>query len=49
MARLTLRSLRRALTPRMYDEHPVHFHNGPQGRPEVCHQHACNRPRLEVR
>jgi hypothetical protein len=49
MARFTLRSLRRALTPDTHGEHPVHFHNGPQGRPEVCFEHSCSRPQLDVR
>ncbi len=48
MARFTLRSLRRALTPRTH-AHPVHFHNGPQGTPEVCFEHSCSRPQLEAR
>jgi hypothetical protein len=47
MARFTLRSLRRALTQRTHDD-PAHFHNGPQGRPEVCFDRSCGRPRLDV-
>jgi hypothetical protein len=49
MARFTLRSLRRALTPHTHNDHPAHFHNGPQGQPEVCFDRSCGRPRLEVR
>ena len=49
MARFALRSLRRALTSHTHDEHPVHFHNGPQGTPEVCFERSCNRPQLDVR
>lgn len=26
----------------------VHFHQGPQGQPAVCHDHACAAPRLTV-
>jgi hypothetical protein len=26
----------------------VHFHQGPQHHPEVCHHAACTRPRLDV-
>lgn len=26
----------------------VHFHQGPQGQPAVCHDHACAVPRLSV-
>jgi hypothetical protein len=48
MARLRLRALRRALTPNTTTTHPVHFHNGPQGQPEVCFNHSCRRPRLDV-
>ena len=25
-----------------------HFHQGPQGQPAVCHDHACAAPRLTV-
>jgi hypothetical protein len=48
MARIRLRALRRALTSHVHQTHSVHFHNGPQGQPEVCFDHGCSRPRLDV-
>jgi hypothetical protein len=49
MARLHLRSLRRALKPSSSTHNEsVHFHSGPQGAPEVCFANSCSRPRLEV-
>jgi hypothetical protein len=26
----------------------VHFHQGPQGQPAPCFDHACTSPRLDV-
>jgi hypothetical protein len=38
-------ALKRTLQP--HAEADVHFHRGPHNaRPEVCHEHACERPRL---
>ena len=48
MARFRLRSLRRALMPHSTHNDSVHFHSGPQGKPEVCFEHACSRPQLDV-
>jgi hypothetical protein len=32
-----------------YSEPPVHFHQGTtEAYPEVCHEGACERPRLHV-
>jgi hypothetical protein len=33
--------------PENPDAH-VHFHRGPQGRPAVCHDARCPKPRLDV-
>ena len=30
------------------DDAHVHFHRGPQGHPAVCHEPACEMPRLEL-
>jgi hypothetical protein len=30
------------------DESAVHFHQGPQGSPAVCHDSHCDQPRLTV-
>jgi hypothetical protein len=49
MARRRLLALRRALrTSHESAQPPVHFHNGAQGRPAVCFDEGCGRPRLEV-
>jgi hypothetical protein len=42
-----LTALRRTLGERPYSEPAVHFHAGSsQDLPEVCHEGACERPRL---
>jgi hypothetical protein len=40
--------IRGALRPEPHREPEVHFHAA-AGRPEVCHQTSCARPRLAVR
>ena len=49
MTRLTMRALRCAITNRRDAQPPVHFHNGPQGRPAACFDEHCHSPRLDVR
>ncbi len=46
---VTLRKLATLLNSRRdATETHYHFHQGPQGQPAVCHDHACPAPRLTV-
>jgi hypothetical protein len=43
----TMRRLVSRLVGSERAQEPVHFHQGPQGLPAVCHDTACELPRLE--
>jgi hypothetical protein len=48
MARFRIPALVRAFRSGAQRRDDVHFHRGPQGRPDACFDTACRRPRLDV-
>ena len=43
-------ALKRTIVGTPDGEAPVHFHQGTtEAYPEVCHEGACDRPRLQIR